>query len=265
MVKLMRRLSFILVILLAGLNGIQAQDLPTPAPVFLSSPTPLPVFEETSPTPVNTSTPETAGPAILEALVDAGDVNVRAEADPDAAIIGSIRNGTQYAVTGRYFRWYQIRYEDDLGYVFEDLVSVLGDQTLIPDLSLEPIVTADVEVIGLTETWAAITLTPGIELTATANANVLQGPVPAGGAGITVLEHAEGTPNPDEPRAILPTFTYPPQVAQLSTETVLIAASPTPQTTTLDEIANSGVTPIVPIAVLGGFGLLGLVISSFRR
>jgi hypothetical protein len=264
----MVRVIFVLLLLLSSITAVEAQDLPTPAPVQLNSPTPLPIISggSSSSQPIDTETPTPPGPAILEAKAEAGDVNVRAEADPNAQILGTIRAGTQYVVTGKYYLWYQIRFDAQprgLGYVFGDLVNVIGDQTLIVDLSIQPLATTDANVLGATETWAAITLTPGIELTATANASVLQGPIPAG-AAITVVE-GQVVANPNEPRAILPTFTYPPQVAQLSTQTQLIPPSPTPAITPLGDIGNNGLPPIVPIALLGVCGVLGLLISALRR
>ncbi len=270
-VKYMLRLVVVGALLLAVFGGdSRAQEQPTPAPVQLNAPTslPLPGNAAGTATPAPTETPP--GLPILEALEGVGDVNVREEADPEAAVLGTISHGTQYVVTGRYYRWYQFRFDRSstgLGYVFEELVQVTGDSAQITDLTLLPTVAVDAEVVGATQTWEAITQTPGIALTATANAGILSGPIPAGEAGLTL-----GTIGPDatpggQAAGPLPTFTFPPDLVRASDGNLFAQASPTPDLTRAEAETASQVTytPAMPILLLGALGVLGLLVSAARR
>lgn len=249
--------------------SVMAQDDPTPIRVQISTSTPLPAPENAieiqfSPTPSVT----VSSIVFLEALSTA---NVRSAAEPDASILGVIETGTQYPIVGKYFQWYQFRYDkspNGRGWAHESVVSVIGDTSLIADLTENPEPTSDPVVAAATQTWEAITLTPGIVLTATANARLISGPVPAvvGEAASSstgdTFDSASGQP--------LPTFTPPPDLVatvEITAQPDIVAAAPTPAPalaiplpTTTGEIA-----PIVPIAILGGLGLAGLVISSTRR
>lgn len=212
-------------------------------------------------TPRPTATPTDEGPPQLEAKESAGAVNVRAEADPEAEILGRIRFGERYTVTGRFYRWLQLRFEPSptrIAYVFEDLVDIIGDEGAIPDLTILP--TADDPAARATETWQAIETVPGGDLTVTAEARVLAGgDAPEAAVGVDVVSQVE-------PTSILPTFTYPPNVIALApTESLLIDVSPTPDPAGLDLAVSGGVAPLVPILFLGGLGVVGLLISMLLR
>lgn len=264
-----------------GSTGLlNAQDDPTPIRVQISTSTPLPLPENAieiqfSPTPSVT----VSNIVFLEAISTA---NVRSAAEPDATVLGVIETGTQYPIVGKYFQWYQFRYDkspNGRGWAHESVVNIVGDTSLIADLTENPEPTTDTVGAAATQTWEAITLTPGIVLTATANARLITGPIPAVGgdntnnAGGSALESVSGQP--------LPTFTPPPDLVspvetavvettgQIETtgqsEFAIAAPTPSPLVSIPLPATAGDVAPIVPIVILGGFGLVGLVISSTRR
>jgi len=237
-----------------------AQELVTATPARGNFPTlaPPPIQGVNTETP--TFTPTVPGRAVLEAKADAGDVNVRSEADIGSDIIGTIRAGDQYPVLGKYFRWYQFQFDlapAGRGWVFDELVNIVGDPATIPDLSVEALPTDDPVIVGATQTQLALTQTPGGILTATENSRLVVIPgstVEANNAGAADSEN--GIP--------LPTFTFPPDLIA-ATPVDLSLITPTPMTSLTTISVSDGVPPIVPIVVLGGFGLLGLFVSSLRR
>lgn len=259
-------------------SPVNAQDNPTPIQVQILTSTPLPLPEnavQTQPSPTPSVT--VSNLVFLEAFSTA---NVRADAEPDAAILGVIEAGIQYPIVGRYFQWFQFRYDkspNGRAWVHESVVTIVGDASLITDLTENPEATTDPLVAGATQTWEAITLTPGVVLTATANARVIAGPVPAvvGDNAGNASSSGQGSAVDGQP---LPTFTPPSEfavnetpvsfessalaevteVAALASDTSL--GIPLPVSPTTGDIA-----PIVPIAILGSLGLLGLVVSSTRR
>lgn len=244
-------------------TGVAAQEATaTPIQVQIITSTPVPVLEATL-TPSFTPSPEVQSAVLLEAKASAGEINVRAEADIEADQVGKIRAGDQYIVTGRYFRWFRFRYENQEAWVFEELVDIVGDPSLIPDLSAAPQPTDDLTAIAITATLALLQETPGAILSLTANTREIQGAVAVVGSG--EVEGTQDELTPEAPRTVLPTFTYPPAVALLVTEEVetetLIDIAPE------DELPNPTVPdfpPIVPIALLAGFGMLGLIVSTIR-
>lgn len=240
---------------------VTAQELVTATPVSGSFPTlpPPPIQGGATATP--TYTPTAPGRAVLEAKADAGDVNVRAEADIGADRIGTIRAGDQYPVLGKYFRWYQFQFDlapAGRGWVFDELVNIIGDPSTIPDLSVEALPTDDPVIMGATQTQAALTQTPGGILTATENSRqiILPGTPAAPNAAEVAVSGDNAVP--------LPTFTFPPDLIA-ATPVDLSLITPTPATGFTSISVSDGVPPIVPIVVLGGFGILGLFISSLRR
>lgn len=249
------KLTIVLVLTLMSVfaSSVSAQEAitATPAPVDLSNAAAQqPLLADP---PTATRTPTEAPPALLEPLETA---NVRAEPSTDASILGVIRAGEVYNVTGRYFQWYQFQYQQSpngRGWVFGELVTIIGDPNSIPEIDLNAEPTVDAVLLGSTETMAAITLTPGGLLTATANARIIA-PPPGAGAGLGGEAMGVGTP--------LPTYTYPPGVVFVPTQanTTGNVTSNTPTTN-----SSGGLPPVIPILVMGGIGVLGLAISSVRR
>ena len=267
----------------ASKRRASAQEIVTSTPARVVIPTQGPQEQfQAGVTATWTRTPTVPGPALLEAKADAGDVNVRAEADINAERIGSIRAGDTYVVLGRRFRWYQFQFDTSpsgRGWVFDELVDIIGDESAIPNLDEEILPTVDPAISAATETQEAVTLTPGGLLTATANARLLpapgtvdSAPLPGIAGDITgALPEGEPGANPAQSTAevlVLPTYTYPPDViAQAPTE-----GAPDPEATAtenpndlLDIPLPDDIPPITPIVVLGGLGLLGLLLSSLRR
>ena len=247
--RMNHRLAITLVVLLVAVSasGVLAQEVAqgptaTPQPVNLSTapPAEIPVEQQTL---VPTSTPNN------QVFIEAREfANVRAQPDPSAAQLGQIRAGERYAATGRYFQWIQFEYPPSptgQGWVFADLVNVTGDLSLVAELT-DPAASAPSEAdIQSAATVAAVTLTPGGVLTATANSQALGQETLAG-------------------PVILPTFTYPPGIIFQPTSAIPIAEA-TEAPATSSATGSDGVSPIVPILVVGGIGVLGLVINSLRR
>ncbi len=281
MVVMVRVLKLLLIVgaavVVTGARENMALQVPvSPTPVSISLPSPLPFAAATQAGPTTatpTRTPTPIGPAMLQAITEA---NVRAEPDPDAERLGTIRAGDMYPVMGRYFRWLQFQYDSSpsgTGWVFDELVEIIGDESAIRDLSVEAAPTTDPLVLAQTATTEAILLSPGGDLTATANARVISIPAPplpgmSGDTGSSSVESsAEALSLPVE-TVLLPTFTFPPNiVAATPTDALAVALAVTP-TSAADALrlpTTSSVPPIVPILVLGALGVLGLAVSSFRR
>ncbi len=95
---------------------------PPPAPTASSTPaptdTPLPAA-----TPEPTALPATATLPPAMVVVGDGGVNVRSGPGTNYTRLGSLDPGAQAEVTGRYDDWWQIRYDDDLAWVFGELVT----------------------------------------------------------------------------------------------------------------------------------------------
>jgi len=222
------------------------QISPTPIPILLPTLTPVPPEEMTA-TPTRTPTP--VGPALVEALQSG--TNVRAGPDINAERLGGIEPGQFYAVLGRGegTRWIKIQYPDSpdgTAWVYEEVVRLTGDVDNIPyiDVFTEP--TIDANPVIATQTIEAMMRTPGALQTATALAFA------AGTVAGAALPPA-GTPT------ILPTFTYPPDVA------LLIQTTPVAEMADSDPLQGSGLPPIIPVIVLASVGSLGLLVGVLRR
>ncbi len=245
------------------------QTIPTATPVQVSLPTPLPIFPTDSQNTTNnvssvTRTPTPEGSAILEALTEA---NVRSQPDPESERLGTIRAGDTYIVIGQYYRWYEFQYDQSpsgTGWVFDELVNVTGNTERIPDLTLGTS-TPDLNADQANSTLVILTQTPGGVLTATAGVGVLPLPIESAGGGNPSSNNlAIGSPTP------LPTFTIPPNLGTIPVANQSIDGSPSPNATanssqSLDAAIPSHIPPILPILVLGGAGILGLIISSLRK
>jgi hypothetical protein len=270
------KLSMITLLLI----GNSYADLPqqvnvSPTPVQISIPTAIsPAPEQLGLTETPTRTPTPMGPVMLEAKTEA---NVRAEPNPDSQRLGAIRAGDLYPVIGRYFRWLEFQYNQSpsgTGWVFDELVTIIGDETAIIDLTRQDAPTADSDSLGQTATFRALTLTPGGLLTATADARIITIPAPANtDQVITGLLQPPPLPGqtvaePPTPASLLPTFTIPPDLvlvtptAAFDTDEVSTA---TPEPSSLPGLPSTDIPPIVPILLLGGLGIIGLLISAIRR
>lgn len=246
-----------------GVNGLILAEDPAQIPVSatparISIPSPIPIETDAmAATPTETPTPTPIGAILLEAVSEA---NVRSSPDIGAEKLGTIRAGEIYPIIGRSYRWLQFQYDvspSGTGWVYDELVNVVGNPNDIVDLNANILPTVDTSSVNATQTWEALQQTPGGLLTATANSRIIQ--VPGSDAS------GSGRPlGPEETEQVLPTFTYPPEVisqAPLSnTNNAQIIAS----TDNLAEVVDE-ITPITPILIFGAFGILGLFISSLRR
>jgi uncharacterized protein YraI len=237
-----------------------AQEAATSTPIQINLVTPTPAAIATLPGLTATWTATALPLAVLTAIDTA---NVRAQPDINGALLGQIRAGERFTVSGRYFEWYQFQYDrspNGRAWVFGQLVTIEGDPNAIPEVTDEPAATSDPLVVGATQTLESIILTPGGDLTATEAARgvvstlVIPGVVNGGRA----TELPQGT--------ALPTFTFPPGLAQEVGTSIASAATATPEAPLeLTESALSTLPPIVPIVVLGALGVLGLIFSSRGR
>lgn len=255
----------IVVILGANLTNaaVREQSPPSPTPLIGSIPTatPMPTSGE-SPTPTTTPTATGDTRIELQAGESSGSVNIRAEPDPDADIVGTIRFPDRYEVTGRYFRWIRLRFDaapGGAGWVFEEIVEVFGDISTVPDLSQEPTATVNPTIVSGTQTRAAIETIPGGLFTLTAEARVID--PPSLDDGSIVEETGDGA------RIVgaLPTFTSPPNLPSRQTRGEIMEMTPTPSPTVQTPTLSGGLAPIVPILVLSGLGALGILLSFIRR
>lgn len=248
-------------------QGVQAQSNVSPTPVQVQIPNAAPGGgEQSEATMTPTRTPTPVGPVLLEAITEA---NVRAEADLESEKLGTIRAGDTYPVLGRYFRWLQFQYDkspNGTAWVFDELVTIIGDETTIPDLNVNALPTVDVAAVNATGTWEAITQTPGGLLTATAQARVL--PAPGSNFG---NPGQGGDNNGVALPQVLPTFTWPPDLAAVGQTATSVpgngesSATATPSVVATSNPVEDGMPPIAPILLLGGLGVLGLLIASIRR
>jgi hypothetical protein len=231
------------IVMLSIYQRAAAQDATiTPLPIVIVSRTPTEVLNPTV-TPSRTPTPDFTLIRV-EARVEA---NVRTAPSLDAQILTRIIPGQFFAVTGRYARWLQIRFDRSptgIAWVFEDVVNISGgDPSTIPEVGFEAVPSPNVETAAAQQTADFITATPGAPESATA--------IQASATGVfTRAAVAGGIPAPGEPR---PTFTYPPPFAEATLPARAAAVS------------RGGMPPIVPIVGLAALGLAGLFISSLRR
>jgi hypothetical protein len=249
---------------------VLAQEAPTPIVVQLASPTPLPVLgvgAEATPSPTPTPTETPIGPVQLEVASGQENVNVRSAADPESSILGVIAPGERYAVTGRYFRWIQFRFPNSpngLGFVYDELVQLIGDTSLIPDLTVVGTINTDPLSVAPPGDGSGVTpqaVDPAAEATASAEARLLEGPVavdPNATPGETNL-------NP-EGDVRLPTYTPAPNIGDILSA-LNQPPTATPEPDPLEEISRtaSNLPPIAPILLVGGLGVLGFAISLIRR
>ncbi|MBE2183276.1 MAG: SH3 domain-containing protein [Anaerolineae bacterium] len=236
------------VLLLPGLS-INAQTGPTATPAQIQLSTPItPTVPGLVITPPTTA-PTTVAAVVLEAIDSA---NVRSQPDTDAAQIGTIRNGDLYPVIGRHFEWLQFQFPpspNGAGWVFGQLVNVNGDLSQIPEINLDTEPTFDPMAGNATATQNAITQTPGGLLTATAFERFL-----AGSAGTIV------------PGQVLPTYTYPPNAALIApTPDILLSPQQEIPQAVPSASADQGMPPILPILIVGGLGVLGLIVNALKR
>jgi hypothetical protein len=237
-------LAILGMIAMLGVGEAMAQN-PTPLPIIIPTRTAtLETLQATS-TQMPTST-GSASAGRVEAKISA---NVRAAPNLDSEILGKITPGQFFAITGRSDKWIQIEYDKaptGRAWVFEDVVNVTGiNLGAIPTIGRGDVPTANVATAAAQQTADILVLTPGAPETATVQK------ASATGVFTRVAEDSTAGPTSDGPK---PTFTFPPAHVEA---TLPPRRSP--------ETSQGGVPPIVPIIVLGGIGVCGLLISTLRR
>jgi len=234
----------------------QVRQSPTPIIVNLITSTASNIQQSVA-TVTPTFTATAKGPVLLEARESSGNVNIRAEPDPDGERLGSITFGTQYPVFRQYYSWYELQYDlspSGRAWVYGELVDIIGDPSeigVVDTLEIAP--TESVIDLQSTETWVAITSEPGGIQTATASSRVLGVPTLVNDTDIEV----------DLAVTPLPTFTYPSDA---------VAIAPTQSSSLITEVGEQTqntvpdqVPPMFSIVMLGGVGIIGLLINSLRR
>lgn len=220
---------------------VSAQARATATPVAAVLLTPTPEGQEPLP-PTRTATPSpTAPPAVrLRALSGAGNINVRALPNLESDVLGAIGDATEYQVLRNYFRWYEFRYDaspNGRGWVYGDLVEIVGDTSLIEVIDNA----ADIERPGQADNL----LTEG-------NDQETERTI-----AIATIEADSALSVELAVFTALPTFTLPaPTPVSVSDQLQIEAGIRSPLLQ---------IPPIVPIALLGGLGILGLLISAVRR
>ena len=216
----------------------QARSTATPVIAVIVTPT---AEGQDPPTPTSTATlSPTPLPAVrLRARSTAGNINVRALPNLESAVLGIIVDATEYQVLRNYFRWYEFRYDaspNGRGWVYGDLVEIIGDRALIEVIDNA----ADIERPGPAEDLLAGGANDESQRT------IAISTVQVGSDQSVELAAATA----------LPTFTRPAPTPSSFSDQVQIEAGI--QNPLLD------IPPVVPIAVLGGLGLLGLLLSAIR-
>lgn len=249
--KLLKQSLLLLFVWIMGVHAgdVEAQASPTPVVIELPTQAALPtevMISTVTPTP--TATME--NPVSL--VLNAESANVRTLPDvEDGALIGTLEPQVEYIVTGRYFSWYQFFFEgspNGRAWVYGDLVDILGNQVLIPEI----------------DPFAAPTAPAGI-LGTTPDPNVTEDP--SSSRAVELDTTSGGGVNLP---SILPTFTYPAEYAAVRrspTPSGIVMPTPTPDTVTeiLTVVAEGNLPPVVPITLLLIGGLLGLFVAFLRR
>ena len=247
--------SFPVVILLTVLVALGWTQVTRAEPGAQASPTSIqlqfPTATETQgpPTETPTRTPTSEGRPWAEAVSEA--TNVRAEPDINGDRVAQIYPGTRYPILAKRFQWYQIEFPNTpngIAWVHESVITVNGDETLIPEL--EEVPTSDPVYLAAQQTAEVLEQTPGALATQTAMSNITP-------TGVFTADPGEAAPTL-EPGAPLPTYTNPPY-----TPTPLVVPRTSTATTTTDD--DSGLPPLVPIMALGALGLMGLLVAALRR
>lgn len=236
---------------------VNAQQItPTAVRVVIATSTPQSTLAFVE-TPTISWTPTPEGSAQLEAKAEAGEVNVRAEPDTAAQRLGAIQTGERYVVRSRYFSWFQFDYPASptgTAWVYGELVTISGDESLIPERDPFAVPTSALE--AAQEATLAVALeTPGGDATATADARVLVIPTSTPGVGESSLLLAGS----------LPTYTPPAEFNSRIAATESSADSQGALLTAITSVSTQGVPPIVPIMGLVIIGIVGMTIGILRR
>ena len=244
----------------SNLTSVQAQVRisDTPVRVIIPDETQATAQQEGILTATPTFTPTAPPPEVfLEGIPPLSEVRVL-DFPETGVYLGSVESGRQYPITGQYFSWLQFEYApgpNGRGWVFLDSVRVRGNVSQIRIIGNPQAENASPE-DNQTATAQAELLTPSIAETASAEARIL------------IVPTAEASSDGDQ--NVLPTFTKPADIVpreatQLANETLTPTAIPSFIENAVAITTTRQLPPILPILVLGGLGLFGLLISLIRR
>jgi hypothetical protein len=245
-----------IVMVLVPSTGILAQNITaTPIRVIIATSTTIATqvaIETFTPTPTETE----LGLAQLQVKATTGEANVRSEPDPASQQLGVIQTGISYVVRGRYFSWYLFDFPSSptgTGWVYGELVDIIGDPLTIPDIDPYAIPTnaADAQA---TQTAVLVLQTPGGDLTITAESRILVIDTPI--VDTSALQQSN---------EILPTYTPPAEYNPRITATSVLDGQQGTILTALNTVSSQGIPPILPIIGLAGLGILGVIVSTLRR
>ncbi len=234
----LRALVALCLLMLGTATQISAQAGATATPVRARLSTPTPEGLEAprpSPSPHVTPTPL---PAVrLRVLETAGNVNVRALPSLDSEILGTLGPGVEYQALRSYYRWFEFRYDlskTGRGWVYGDLVEIIGDRSKIVIIDNPSEITAPVAAqpqVAAADEERTIAIS-----TLRANSDVS-------------VELSQATR--------LPTFTPPAATPASFAEQLEFKTAEQPPWTDLP--------PIMPIALLGAMGVFGFLLNLLRR
>ncbi len=219
---------------------IMAQARATATPVAAVIITPTPEGQQPLPPTSTATNSPTPSPAVrLRARSTAGNINVRSLPNLESEILGIIVDATEFQVLRNYYRWYEFRYDaspNGRAWVYGDLVEIIGDGSLIEVIDDA----SDIERPGQAQNLL------GGGADAESERTIAISTVRADLA--LLVELAEIT--------ALPTFTRPAPTPASVTQHIQIEAG--------NQNPFPNIPPLLPIAVMGGLGLLGLLISAIR-
>jgi hypothetical protein len=239
----------IILMVLFSFGHVTAQDA-TATSVPLVIPTLTPTTEVLL-TPTITNTPTAMAPSLarVEAIDKDTGANIRSAPNLNAEILGTIFPDKFYYVIGRWELWLQIQFDKSptgLAWVYTGVVNVSGmELEAIPLIDVSAVPSPNLATGAAQQTAQYLTATPGAPQTATA--------LQASATGVFGPTNSVVVANPNS-NVPLPTFTFP---------AVIVEATLRPKNITTT--AQGGIPPIVPIIVLGGIGLFGLLIAALRR
>ena len=236
----------------AAVLEIESQDNrpATPITVNLVTPTPFGI-SQFSPTVTPTFTLTAPGPSVLQAKESAGRVNVRSAPNTSSDLLGAIVYGTRYPFLRRYFLWYELEYEaapNGRAWVFSELVEVEGELESVQTITDY----TDVANVTVGEGQPAIVAGLGSDSGTETASRTLIISSPEAGANRFQLQ---ATP--------LPTFTYPPDLPVFAPTKASAPVNRDLAPNDTDILMD--LPPLIPIVLLAGFGVVGMMINSIRR
>ncbi len=236
----------------AAVLEIESQDNRPATPITVNLVTPTPIgISQFSPTVTPTFTLTAPGPSVLQAKESAGRVNVRSAPDTSSDVLGAIVYGTRYPFLRRYFLWYELEYEvapNGRAWVFSELVEVEGE------LESVQTITDYTDVVNVTVGEGQTTIVAGLGSDSGAETASRTLIISSPEADANRL-HLEATP--------LPTFTYPPDLPVFAPTKVSAPVNRDLAPNDTDILMD--LPPLIPIVLLAGFGLVGMLINSIRR